>query len=483
MSEIRKVIVENFQSHEYTELDFDKGLNVIVGPSDQGKSALIRAIKWVLYNEPRGFEFIRHGTAVARVTLEMDAGFKIIRERSKSKNRYIVINPDGEEAIYEGFGNEIPKEVINAHGIPKVILDADISSSLNIGDQLEGPFLLSETGSVRAKAIGRLTGIHIIDNAVRDSMTDLRRENQNLDRVNNEIESINLKLEDYKGLENIKERLSTAENIIGKLDLKTNRLKILDRDVEILKSTNNEVERINTVLVKLRNLKESEEKLKNCSSLVLRLQKANKFYNELKTLEEQMEKVRFTIKQTDNYEECQNIIKSAEGIKVKYDNIKRHNHSLRQLYNEEKTAARIIKDTEEVENLRYKLSSGEKMIENYKKFVNASDKLKNYKAEILRIERHAIGTEKFNEYTDITDKLGNNMEKLRKLNEINERNNVINNFISEGLKYIQNNTQQISKYAKEYAQLLRKAGKCPMCGNEIGEMKVNEIIKHYEEAH
>ena len=48
---LKRVRLENFQSHKNSIIDFDRGLNVIVGPSDSGKSAIIRAIKWALYNE------------------------------------------------------------------------------------------------------------------------------------------------------------------------------------------------------------------------------------------------------------------------------------------------------------------------------------------------------------------------------------------------------------------------------------------------
>lgn len=47
MSYIKKLVVDNFQSHEHTEVEFGPGLNVIVGPSDHGKSALVRALRWL----------------------------------------------------------------------------------------------------------------------------------------------------------------------------------------------------------------------------------------------------------------------------------------------------------------------------------------------------------------------------------------------------------------------------------------------------
>lgn len=83
MRYIKKIILQNFQSHKYTVIELDEELNVIVGPSDSGKSAIIRALKWVLYNEPAGDFFIREGEREASVTLEFSDNIKVKRFRKK----------------------------------------------------------------------------------------------------------------------------------------------------------------------------------------------------------------------------------------------------------------------------------------------------------------------------------------------------------------------------------------------------------------
>lgn len=90
MKYIKKVIIENFQSHKYTELDFDEHLNVIVGPSDQGKSAIIRGIKWALFNEPSGNFFIREGENDCSVTIVFNDDTKIKDIKVKVKI-YIIL--------------------------------------------------------------------------------------------------------------------------------------------------------------------------------------------------------------------------------------------------------------------------------------------------------------------------------------------------------------------------------------------------------
>lgn len=243
MVNITKVKIENFQSHKDTTLEFVKGLNVITGPSDQGKSAIIRAIKWALYNEPRGTDFIRYGAEYAKVTVGLSNGFKIIRERSQSRNRYTVINPEKKSIVLEGFGNDVPEEVVKAHGIPKIVIDSDISSSLNIADQLEGPFLLSETGALRAKAIGRLTGLHVIDRAIRECMADLRRENQELARIQNDLDNVCKKLEKYDKLYIVEEKLDKYAAAVRECEMYVARLKTVSRLKEDLLKTEREIGR------------------------------------------------------------------------------------------------------------------------------------------------------------------------------------------------------------------------------------------------
>src|SRR5205085_9883685 len=50
---ITELEIKGYQSHEDTKIAFTGGLNAIVGPSDSGKSAILRALRFVLYNEPK----------------------------------------------------------------------------------------------------------------------------------------------------------------------------------------------------------------------------------------------------------------------------------------------------------------------------------------------------------------------------------------------------------------------------------------------
>ena len=78
---ISQLTLRNFQSHKASRLRFHPGVNVITGPSDSGKTALLRALLWAVRNRPSGDAFRSHWGGDTSVTVGLQAG-EIIRERS-----------------------------------------------------------------------------------------------------------------------------------------------------------------------------------------------------------------------------------------------------------------------------------------------------------------------------------------------------------------------------------------------------------------
>lgn len=211
MRSIERLRILNFQSHAATELQFSPGLNVITGQSDNGKTAILRALRWALYNEPGGTEFIRHGTREGKVEVTMSDGTTILRERSHKVNRYVVTAPGAEPQVFEGFGTRVPAEVLKAHGMTPVALDTDHKVLLNVGTQLEGPFLLSAAPSVRAKAIGRLLGVHVVDAAARTARKDLQQKGREERAAEAELARLEQELQAFAPLPAWEQALAAAE--------------------------------------------------------------------------------------------------------------------------------------------------------------------------------------------------------------------------------------------------------------------------------
>lgn len=483
MSDIERIIIENFQSHEYSVLQFSKGLNVITGPSDQGKSAILRALKWVLYNEPRGTDFIRHGTSTAKVTVEMSNGFKIARERSKSKNKYTVINPDGVSTVFEGFGNEVPEEVVKIHGIPRVVLDTDLRSSLNIADQLEAPFLLSETGAVRAKAIGRLTGVHIIDNAIREVMVDIRRENQSRERVSSELDETLSKLKDYENIRIIEQRLDQSEKILSKLYHLIERKQKLEIFYSRIKELHNEHVRIRDILNRIGNVEVLDDIVRECETKTKKLNQIRRLAQNLALIDADLKDAADVMDRTTGLNSAFSILSEIERKNVRLNKLLSADIAYKKLEDEQLKACRILQSTESAANIASYLKKAE--IENSRllKLFELKGKLIEIGVETSKIEKYFDKTQTVENVDEMISQIYKKIELLKTLIDVKQQYDAITNFIDDGRKYLENNKKQLHELLENYSENLKKAGKCPMCNSIINEEKIHDIIKLYEEAH
>jgi len=251
---IESVQIKNFQSHANTEIEFASAgqLTAIIGPSDNGKTAVFRAIRWAVYNEPRGTDFIRVGTNQARVTIALAEGNQVIRERSrKGFNRYIFRDAGNKEQVFEGFGDTVPLEIQEALGIRPVIV-GDLKLNLNMAEQLEGPFLGKHVSApAKAKILGKLAGTEEVDIAGKQLNTDLYRRRQDEKSLSTEIAGLREELKKYDYLPEL-ERVIAQVSIILTV-IKENRQK-KDRLEELQENLQKADQQIKTCIAIIDNL-------------------------------------------------------------------------------------------------------------------------------------------------------------------------------------------------------------------------------------
>jgi exonuclease SbcC len=153
---IKQVTLKNFQAHKDSVLEFDKGVNILTGASDSGKSAVLRALRWVVFNKPNGDDMVSHwcynekGKQIADTTVILEFTDGTIVERTKGK----------EGNIYKLNG-----QVIEAFGmdVPQVVVDACNFSEVNLQSQLDSHFLLSESSGEVARFLNRIVKLDKID--------------------------------------------------------------------------------------------------------------------------------------------------------------------------------------------------------------------------------------------------------------------------------------------------------------------------------
>jgi len=194
---IDKVTLSGFQAHKESKFEFLPGLNIIIGPSNTGKTAVLRAIRWVAQNEPLGDAFLNKDMKTCAVTIE--AGNTIVaRLKGSSGNSYII---DGE--TYQGFGTKVPDEVYAAIGMRKATF-GDGDAWLNYASQLDAPFLLSETSGQAARILGKLAGTEDLDAASKLSNSDLIKSRQDAQSYKNQKQLYKEELQQYEGLDELK---------------------------------------------------------------------------------------------------------------------------------------------------------------------------------------------------------------------------------------------------------------------------------------
>jgi len=163
-----KLNIKNFQS--IAEADIEIGpLTVLVGQSDVGKSAVIRALR-LLHRNSGGLELVKHGTGGLYIQQNSDDGTTVAIAKGRGQNTYYA----GSKVLSK-IGKEIPPEVANYLRTDELALDKDLTLDLNFSGQFDSPFLLADSSSVVTKAISSLSGINILYSAIREANSEAQK--------------------------------------------------------------------------------------------------------------------------------------------------------------------------------------------------------------------------------------------------------------------------------------------------------------------
>ena len=259
---IQSITLKNFQSHKDTALELHSGVNVFVGESAAGKSAIIRALRLLCYNEPNGDSYRSWWGGDTEVTIEDDASNVITRGRTSSKNFY-KLNDD----IMTGFGTDVPEQI-------KTLL---AMQSLNLQKQKDGAFLLSSNTGDVAKFFNKIAGLDIIDKSTHNVNTLIRGNNDQLNHVSLSIKENLVRLEAYANIKEMGLRVEALEQ--KEIDLNTlkkdiDTLEEIQRDIQLLHIKKKRLNKlvklggmVEAILKKSTSFKSKREELKELNDL------------------------------------------------------------------------------------------------------------------------------------------------------------------------------------------------------------------------
>lgn len=209
---LQRIEIRNFQSHKATNIDLSDKVNVIQGNSDCGKSAIMRALYWLIFN-PAGDYFISDWArppggktikAPCEVTINID-GHVITRRRDKDFNGYIL-----DDQVFEATRNSVPPQVAAVLGLGEV----------NVQRQLDSPFLLSMSAGDVSRYINSLVDLSRIDTWMTSVKSKSQSLSKDVERYTDAVAARQAEVDSYDwlpGLESLSATLVDIENRSKKL--------------------------------------------------------------------------------------------------------------------------------------------------------------------------------------------------------------------------------------------------------------------------
>jgi exonuclease SbcC len=479
MKTIRKLIIENFQSHAYSELDLDDGLNVIVGASDQGKSSIIRALRWVLYNEPRGADFMRVGANYVRVTLHTNDGYIVTRERTASKNRYQVISPDGNEQVYEGFGNSVPQEVIAAHGVEKILLDEGEEKMLHLGMQLDGPFLLSETGAVKAKAIGRLNGVHIIDAAHRDTARDLSRLQQEERTCHDQLLALQEELEQFDDLAYLENILLLVEEKQSRLQQLAGRLERLKRLRTARVETEKQLERAEQVLQQTETLAHATASWERAIQAQERVKRLRFLHEKMRNVQRELAICHQIERKTEGLALAQRKLETLQRTAEKKSRLAQWAGNWRELERSLSLAEHVLSLTGDVERGILLYDRLQHLVSRQERMRSSLEKLRRIEQDMQTVERSLSRLAGVGQAFEKWEMVAERLNRLQKLVRLKQLRADIEDRLLRAEQFLKDHLREMEKQVNAYQILLRRTGTCPVCFSPIDEHTAERILAEF----
>lgn len=148
----------DFMAHARTTLELAPGLNVLCGPNNSGKSAIVEALRCLVTN-PSPRHAIRHGASEARVEALLEGGWRVCWVRRKSYAIYEVFAPGAAEPeVYAKLGKGgVPEEVARLLKLAPVSFEKGQEVDVHLGDQRHPIFLLDQPGSLLADFLASST--------------------------------------------------------------------------------------------------------------------------------------------------------------------------------------------------------------------------------------------------------------------------------------------------------------------------------------
>ncbi len=258
---LKTLTIKNVQGHKNSTLNFHKGLNMIVGPSDQGKSTIVRSLNFVYNNKSNGKADFRRGMNGMSVTSVFD-DCTVVRTQKRGTNNYIL--NDGEP--FKAFGKRVPEEIERAVNLNEV----------NWQFQHDSPFLVSQSSGHVARFLNHITGMEAIDSGISSINKYIRDTKDDLEEEQERFKQIKKDLKEYEGLEE-------AENLIEQWEAIHKKIYGAKADIENLEELKNKLSKWTDLSqINLDRLKKPKKLLKKYDEIKNKIEELKVDHSEIR---------------------------------------------------------------------------------------------------------------------------------------------------------------------------------------------------------
>lgn len=354
-----KVKITDYQIIEDAELEFPVGITSIIGSTNNGKSALIRAIKGAINNQG-GSSFINYNANETVVAIDFNSNNIIWTKSKKQGKSSYTINDDK----YDKIGQTQLKEVADIMNMPEISVGTE-RHQINFWKQLDKPFLIDKTPYQLFEFIANSKEQEQVDKLKQQTEVELKGIKRHvednhllIDNYKKEIPELTKESELYDKLSKYNPvTLKSAETLATETQ---DGLILYDSLNEDIAYYNEELEKINSIISKLEPMLEEIKSHNSLRESLIALftqmevkerlvdeLRVRTFDNNVEFYEEQAEKLNNSILQ---YNEQVNSAKSIKDLFIKYNSKNSEYDSLKIKYNN--TIKELDKYTEELSQFK-----------------------------------------------------------------------------------------------------------------------------------
>lgn len=432
-----KIGIKDFQAIKKANLEIPSGLTVITGATNNGKSAILRAIEASLFNQGDD-SMVRAGKPAYGVIYDNGEHKMLFTRSSAGKNEKSAYQFD-DGTVQKKVGRSQLPEVIQYFNIRDVRMQNGTKVKLNFWKQNEKPFLMDKTSGQLYEFIS-MSSCDKYAKVVKKMEADTRELKGEIAKVSTEIDTYKLINNDKRDFLTKNKGFDKVYYSVRKLEQEYQKEKSLKKAIEFYQSNSSKVENLENTLQSIRKKDISySQKVAELQSFIASYEKSLSLYEKtsnyfkefevtrnslntvlgkLKPIYEKEEKFITRAKNLGNeIFQFQESVENKESLTEKFNKVKSlHDRMTLNSLEESKISSVLLKDTVEQKDLNQVV-----------KLVNLKESLKK-----------------------LFDSLSGDMKRLSKLDSS-----------LSGLEEDSNSLSKEIEFLKEKLQV------CPVCGSVL----------------